>query len=49
MDGAKPFTIMKDIEVMKVDFDALQYEVVQEKYLPYPMRAGCRKFRMSAI
>ncbi len=39
MDGMKPFTIMmKDREVMKVDFDALQYEVLQEKYLPYPMR-----------
>ena len=26
MDGMKPFTIMmKDREVMKVDFDALQY------------------------
>ena len=35
MDGAKPFTIMmRDTEVMRVDFDALQYEVLCEKYLP---------------
>ena len=29
MDGAKPFTIMmRDTEVMRVDFDALQQVVV---------------------
>lgn len=39
MDGTKAFTIMmKDIEVMRVDFDALLYEVINEKYLPYPIR-----------
>lgn len=39
MDGMKPFTIMhKDIEVMKVDFDAMRYEVLNEKYLPYPIK-----------
>lgn len=39
MDGIKPFTIMhKDIEVMRVDFDAMRYEVLNEKYLPYPIK-----------
>ena len=39
MDGIKAFTIMmKDIEVMRVDFDALTYEVINEKYLPYPIK-----------
>ena len=44
MDGAKPFTIMmRDVEVMRVDFDALQYEVFCEKYLPYPLRGRLRE------
>ena len=30
--------MMKDIEVMRVDFDALIYEVIHEKYLPYPIK-----------
>ena len=35
----KAFTIMrKDTEVMKVDLGAMQYEVVQEQFLPYPIR-----------
>ena len=39
MDGVKAFTIMrKDTEVMKVDLGAMQYEVVQEQFLPYPIR-----------
>ncbi len=39
MDGIKPFTIMmKDTEVMRVDFDTLCYEVRSEKYLPYPIK-----------
>lgn len=39
MEGRKAFTIMmKDIEVMRVDFDALIYEVINEKYLPYPIK-----------
>ena len=39
MEGIKAFTIMmKDIEVMRVDFDALQYEVLNEKYVPYPIK-----------
>ena len=41
MDGVRPFTIMlKDTEVMKVDFETLKYEVVNEKYLPYPIRGN---------
>ncbi len=44
MDGAKPFTIMmRDTEVMRVDFDALQYEVLCEKYLPYPLKGRLRE------
>lgn len=44
MDGVKPFTIMmKDTEVMRVDFDALKYEVVNERYLPYPIRGKLRE------
>lgn len=39
MENRKRFTIMmKDLEVMKVDFDAVQYEVIREKYLPYPIK-----------
>lgn len=39
MENVKKFTIMmKDAEVMKVDFGALQYEVIQEGFLPYPIR-----------
>ncbi len=44
MDGAKQFTIMmRDTEVMRVDFDALQYEVLCEKYLPYPLQGRLRE------
>lgn len=44
MDGVKAFTIMmKDTEVMKVDFAALKYEVLNEKYLPYQIRGKLRK------
>lgn len=43
MEGCRAFTIMmKDREVMKVDFDALRYEVVDEAYLPYPIRGRLR-------
>ena len=44
MEGVKAFTIMmKDIEVMRVDFDALQYKVLSEKYLPYPIKGKLQK------
>lgn len=44
MEGVKAFTIMmKDIEVMRVDFDALMYEVLSEKYLPYPIKGKLQK------
>lgn len=44
MEGIKAFTIMmKDIEVMRVDFDALQYKVLSEKYLPYPIKGKLQK------
>ncbi len=44
MEGIKAFTIMmKDIEVMKVDFSTLRYEVLQESYIPYPIRGKLRK------
>lgn len=44
MEGVKAFTIMmKDTEVMRVDFDVLQYEVLSEKYLPYPIRGKLQK------
>lgn len=44
MEGVKPFTIMrKDAEVMRVDFDAMQYEVLDETYLPYPIRGKLRE------
>lgn len=44
MEGVKAFTIMmKDIEVMRVDFDALQYEILSEKYLPYPIKGKLQK------
>lgn len=43
MDEFQAFTIMrKDTEVMKVDFGALQYEVINEQYLPYPIRGRLR-------
>ena len=44
MDGVKAFTIMmKDREVMRVDFGALKYEVRNERYLPYPIRGKLRE------
>lgn len=44
MDGVKAFTIMmKDIEVMRVDFDLLTYEVIHEKYLPYPIKGRLKE------
>lgn len=44
MDGVKAFTIMrKDTEVMKVDFGTLRYEVINEDYLPYPIRGKLRE------
>lgn len=44
MEGMKPFTIMqKDIEVMRVDFDGMRYEVLNEKYLPYPLQGKLRE------
>ena len=44
MEGVKAFTIMmKDTEVMRVDFDALMYEVLGEKYLPYPIKGKLQK------
>lgn len=44
MNGIKPFTIMmKDTEVMIVDFSTLKYEVINEKYLPYPIRGKLRE------
>ena len=44
MEGIKALTIMmKDIEVMRVDFDALQYKVLSEKYLPYPIKGKLQK------
>lgn len=44
MDGVKAFTIMrKDIEVMRVDFDRLTYDVINEKYLPYPIKGRLTK------
>lgn len=46
MDGCRSFVIMmKDIEVMKVDFDALKYEVINEKYLPWTVRGKLREMR----
>lgn len=44
MEKYKKFIIMmKDTEVMKVDFDALQYIVIQEKLLPYPIKGKLRE------
>lgn len=44
MDGVKAFTIMmKDTEVMKVDFNRLKYEVINEKYLPYQIRGRLKE------
>lgn len=44
MDGVKAFTIMmEDREVMRVDFGALRYEVIDEKYLPYQIRGRLKE------
>ena len=44
MEGIKAFTIMrKDTEVVRVDFDNLVYEVINEKSLPYPLRGRLRR------
>lgn len=44
MDNVRAFTIMrKDTEVVRVDFDNLVYEVINEKYLPYPIRGRLRR------
>lgn len=44
MDGVRAFTIMlKDREVMRVDFDALRYEVVDAEHLPYPIKGKLRE------
>lgn len=44
MDGTRPFTIMmKDMEVMRVDFEMLRYEVLREEYLPYPIKGKLRE------
>ncbi|MCM1540169.1 MAG: hypothetical protein NC121_02790 [Blautia sp.] len=44
MENGTKFTIMmKDIAVMNVDLDAMQYDVLQEKYLPYPIRGKLRE------
>lgn len=48
MENGKKFIIMmKDIEVMKVDFDTMQYDVIQEKYLPYPIKGKLREMPRS--
>lgn len=48
MENVKKFMIMmKDIEVMKVDFDALQYNVLQEGLLPYPLKGKLREMPKS--
>ena len=39
MESKKAFTIMmKDIEVMRIDFNALTYEVINENCLPYTIK-----------
>ena len=44
MEGIKGFTIMmKDTAVLRVDFDTLCYEVLNEKYLPYPIKGKLQK------
>lgn len=44
MEGIKAFTIMmKDTAVLRVDFDTLCYEVLNEKYLPYPIKGKLQK------
>lgn len=44
MENVKKFIIMmKDTEVMEVDFDTLQYTVIQENLLPYPMKGKLRE------
>ena len=44
MDNVRAFTIMrKDTEVVRVDFDNLVCEVINEKYLPYPIRGRLRR------
>lgn len=48
MEHVKKFTIMmKDTEVMRVDFDAFQYDVIQENLLPYPLRGKLREMPKS--
>lgn len=50
MEHVKKFTIMmKAIEVMKVDFDALQYDVLQESLLPYPLKGKLREMPKSDV
>lgn len=44
VEGIKGFTIMmKDTAVLRVDFDTLCYEVLNEKYLPYPIKGKLQK------
>ena len=44
MENVKKFIIMmKDTEVMEVDFDTLQYTVIQENLLPYPIKGKLRE------
>ncbi len=44
VEGIKAFTIMmKDTAVLRVDFDTLCYEVLNEKYLPYPIKGKLQK------
>ena len=44
MDDVRAVTMMrKDTEVVRVDFDSLVYEVINEKYLPYPIRGRLRR------
>ena len=48
MEGIKAFTIMmKDTAVLRVDFDTLCYEVLNEKYLPYPIKGKLQKIPAS--
>ncbi|MDE6926500.1 MAG: hypothetical protein K2P59_14810 [Acetatifactor sp.] len=48
MENVRKFIIMmKDTEVMRVDLDHMQYEVIREKYLPYPIRGKLREMLKS--
>ena len=48
VEGIKAFTIMmKDTAVLRVDFDTLCYEVLNEKYLPYPIKGKLQKIPAS--